>query len=391
MSKARDSRSTPRLRIAFLVLCAIGAAMSADLMRLHVNVHTDPDYQSYCAINEYADCEAVAASEHAVLMGLPLALWGLFAYLAQGGLAIWGLRRPLAPPGWPYGSLFWSGVFTSAFGIYLFAISHFVIESVCVVCAGTHLVNFLLLATATGELRRLGLNPMSAWIPERKSFSARAAPLFAFAGSFAVALALVWSFLPAYWVVEPSAGPGGLPAGVTREGFPWIGAREPILTIAEFSDYQCPHCSRGHDEMRKLIAAHPDTVRLVHRHFPLDQKCNRMLSRPFHPHACKYALLAYCAERQGRFWEANDYLFANGRRENPVTVRELAAAIGIEAAAVERCVKGAEASRSIERDLDAGQSFNIQGTPTFIIEGRTYTGQIPEDVLSAALARLSKE
>ena len=51
-------------RIAFLVLCTVGACLSADLLRLHVNVHTDPDYHSYCAMSERVNCDTVAASDY---------------------------------------------------------------------------------------------------------------------------------------------------------------------------------------------------------------------------------------------------------------------------------------------------------------------------------------
>jgi uncharacterized membrane protein len=53
-------------RIAFLVICTVGVCLSADLLRLHVNVYTDPDYQSYCAMSERVNCETVALSEYAV-------------------------------------------------------------------------------------------------------------------------------------------------------------------------------------------------------------------------------------------------------------------------------------------------------------------------------------
>ena len=43
-------------RVAYLTIATVGICLSADLMRLHVNVHTDPDYQSYCAMSESVNC-----------------------------------------------------------------------------------------------------------------------------------------------------------------------------------------------------------------------------------------------------------------------------------------------------------------------------------------------
>jgi protein-disulfide isomerase len=173
--------------------------------------------------------------------------------------------------------------------------------------------------------------------------------------------------------------------GTTPEGHPWIGAGEPVLVVEEFSDYQCPYCQKGHDQMRKLVQDHPDRVQLVHRNYPLDQSCNGQLKRPFHPYACQYAAMAVCAQKQGRFWEANDYLFSKGRRRKPVTVGELAWVTKIKADRLAECVDSQETARHIQHDLEAGRALNIRGTPTYVIGDRSYPGAIPPDVLSAAL------
>jgi len=372
-------------RIAFLVLCTIGACLSADLVRLHVNVHTDPAYQSYCAMSERVNCETVAASDWAVFGGLPVAVWGLLAYLAMAGLAIWGLRRRLRSPAWPFGILFWLGVVSSVVGLVLFAVSHFVIESVCLVCAATYAVDVALLVTAWGALRRVGVGPLHALGAELRSALAKPGPVLAFAGVGVVALVVLWLAVPPYWRVVAATGPEGLAVGETEAHLPWIGAREPVLTIIEFSDYQCPHCRRGHDDVRKLIRQDADRIRLVHRHFPLDHHCNDALKRPFHAHACHYALLAHCAGRQGRFWEANDLLYAEGHRKEPVTAADIAAAVGADAAKLQACAGGAEAAAAIQADLQAGRALRIRGTPTFVVGDQTYPGRVPDDVIAAKL------
>lgn len=378
-----------RWRIAFLVVTTVGICLSADLVRLHVKVHTDPAYHSYCAISEWANCETVAASDYAVFLRLPVAVWGLLAYLAMAALAIWGLQRPNSPVCWPFGILLWANIFSSAASVYLFLVCQFLIESLCVVCIGTYLVNLTLFAISLVEVRRLGFNPFNALKAEVRSFADRRLVLTLFCSTGVVAVLVLWMTVPEYWQLSENKGPGGLPVGTTPEGHPWIGAGEPDLVIEEFSDYQCPHCQRGHDQMRKLVQELPDRVRLVHWNYPLDHSCNQQLERPFHPHACRYAAMAACALKQGRFWEANDYLFSRGRRKKAVTVRELARAIKIKAEPLAECVDSEETARHIQQDLEAGRSLNIQGTPTYVIGDRSYPGVIPPDVLSAALGEVT--
>jgi protein-disulfide isomerase len=378
-------------RVAFLVLCTVGVCLTADLVRLHVNVHTDPNYQSYCAMSERVNCETVAASPYAVFLGLPLGVWGLLVYLALGALAISGLRSRPRVATWPFGILFWASLGASLLSVVLYYVSHFVVESICIVCTGVYLTNGGLLLVAALELRRSGARGAGALRDDLRAIAA--APLGAVVAIAVAASALgaLWTAMPRYWEIDLATGPGGLTVGRTADGAPWIGAQEPRVEIVEFSDYQCPHCQRGHGEMRALVQEHPRTVRLVHRSYPLDQACNPAVTQPFHPWACFYARVAHCAAKQGRFWEANDYLFANGRRGSQVTAEEVAAAVGLERGALEACVQGDDVTRSIREDLEAGGRIGVRGTPTFLMDGRTYPGKIPQDLLDAALKRASAD
>jgi len=384
---AGGNGATRGWRIAFLVLCTVGACFSADLLRLHVNVHTDPDYHSYCAMSERVNCDTVALSDYSVFLGLPVALWGLLGYVFMGALAVWGLRGRPRSPSWPLGLSFWLALFSALLGVALFLVSHLIVRSVCVVCGGTYLVNLGLVFVAYMALRRGGWGVPGALSRDLRTISAARRSFTLLLLSFAALLAVSWALVPPYWRVEAATGPGGLPVGVTPAGHPWIGASEPVLVITEYSDYQCPHCQRGHDEVRKLIETHPARVRVVHRNYPLDQQCNAAIPRPFHIYACRYAVLAHCAQEQGRFWEANDYLFANGRRRFPVTLEELARVLDLDRDALAACAKSDEAAQAVQQDLEAGRELGIRGTPTFVVRGETYPGRIPQDVIDAALRR----
>jgi protein-disulfide isomerase/uncharacterized membrane protein len=374
-------------RIAFLVICTVGVCLSADLLRLHVNVYTDPDYQSYCAMSERVNCETVALSEYAVFFGLPLAIWGLLAYLAMGALTVWGLREKPRSAAWPFGLLYWLSLFASLVAIILLGVSHFLVQSACIVCIGTYLVSFALLATSYGTLRRSGLSPVSALIDDTRSLSAEPQPVALFGGTFVVLTILLWIAIPPYWRVEASASLRGIQTGETSDGDPWIGARRPTLEVVEYSDYQCPHCRLGHRAIRNLVEAYPEQVRLVHRHYPLDQHCNTTVTRSFHENACQYARMAYCAQQQGRFWEANDYLFESGRGRGKVLVPQLAAHLGIDAEALSACTNSAAAERAVQENLATGDALRVRGTPSYVIGEYVYPGAIPQDVIDAALLK----
>ena len=372
-------------RIAFLVACTVGLCLSADLARLHVKVHTDPDYHAYCAMSERVNCETVATSDYAVTFGLPTAIWGILAYLFLGALAVWGLRERPRTASWPFGLLLLATLGASVYSITLLIISHFIIRSVCLVCAGTYVVNFALVGIATTELRRLRTPIRTLVAEELRAVVREPAAILVILGVFLGAASVTRVLIPTYWSTVTGFGPGGLAFGMTPEGWPWIGAKKPALVIYEFSDYQCPHCLRGHEQMRKLLAAEGDRVRLVHRHYPLDHHCNPTITKPFHDSACAYSFLAHCAGAHGKFWEANDYLFATGHRRDPVTAEELALKLGLGRGVLEACVESAETRNVIERDLEAGRGYKIRGTPTFVIGDQIYPGGVPADVIANAL------
>jgi uncharacterized membrane protein len=364
-------------RIGFLVLCVLGIYFSAELLRLHVKVYTDPAYHAFCAVNENFDCETVAVSPYAVFAGLPVALWGLFGYLFMGGLCLWGiLRRKQSATTWPFGVLFWLSLFAVLVSAVLFIISNQEIHSLCLLCAATYVINFLLLGLSILELRRLGLRPLKALGADTKGVFGRRLARSLYLAGFIAVLGIVWATIPAYWEVNITTGPGGLLVGKTTEGFDWIGARKPVLEIIEFSDYQCPYCSRGHHAVRSLVSRHPDQIRLVHRNYPLKR----------HRFSFTYAVMAHCAARQQRFWEANDYLYKNGRRKNPITPEELAEAIGVDPEALRVCMVGEEAKSAVLKDIAAGRELKLRGTPTYVIGDQTYPGSIPEKVIADALA-----
>jgi protein-disulfide isomerase len=168
--------------------------------------------------------------------------------------------------------------------------------------------------------------------------------------------------------------------GVDPAGHPYTGATQPSLTIVEFSDYQCPHCAKAHGTLRALVQRYPNEIRVVHRHFPLDNDCNPLITRPFHQHSCYYSRLAVCSATFGRFWLANDYLFEHGRDEAPVALETLARIIDVKPEDLRRCLSE-KGDALLKPDIDEGLQLHIDGTPTFVIDGQLYTGRLPPNVL----------
>ncbi len=363
-----------------MAISLVGLAISVALLRIHFKVHTEPAFHSFCAQGETLNCDTVARSSHAVIAGAPLAAWGILGYLFSSVLALWGLRarrQPELPSG--LAVLLTSLYLLTSVGLAI--VSALGVGSICVLCMATYGVNALLVGVALRQSVRVGFGKAMAaplhTLRERPVFSS------VVVGGALVSLLGVALGFPAYWreSKRAPAAPIDLPHGESAEGH-WIGAEHPVLTIYEYSDYECPYCKQAHHQLRNKVRAFPSKLRVVHRHFPLDQACNPDIKQPFHHNACRAALIAECAGRVGRFWEANDYLFEETHGLASKSDRDVARDLGLQPEQLTRCMAG-EGKETLERDVQQGIGLKLEGTPSFLINGKVYMGQIPVDALDA--------
>jgi protein-disulfide isomerase len=141
------------------------------------------------------------------------------------------------------------------------------------------------------------------------------------------------------------------------------------VTIVEFSDFQCPFCSRAIGTVEEVLKAYPDKVRLVFRQFPLE----------FHKQAPKAAEAALCANEQGKFWQMHDTLFANQKELEVPKLKEYAKKVGLDSAKFDKCLDSGEKAAAVQADQADGQKAGVNGTPAFFINGILLSGAQPFD------------
>jgi uncharacterized membrane protein/predicted DsbA family dithiol-disulfide isomerase len=368
-------------------LCVVGLVVAGELTRIHVFVHTDPDYHSVCAVSEGVNCETVASSPFSVFAGLPVSVWGLLGYLVMGVLAAWASGRRRPHPAWPWGILSTLAGFSVLVSIVLAWIAATRIDSLCLFCMGSYAISAALLGVSLVALRRSRSSLVRLVLLDAKALRAR--PGLAAAGLvllLGIVAALMVS-VPVYWKAPGWSELPRLETGTDAEGHHWIGAREPGLTIVEFSDYECPHCREAHKQVRALAARYPERVRLVHRHLPLDQACHPALRRPFHRHACRFAEAAECAGLQGRFWEMNDALFSVQEKVAPDAVEpvELAVRLGLDRSEFVRCLEAHATRERVRLDVQEAVARGLRGTPSFLVGEQLFLGRISEPQLEQLL------
>ncbi len=144
------------------------------------------------------------------------------------------------------------------------------------------------------------------------------------------------------------------------------GAENPLVTIVEFSDFQCPYCSRFTKMLDELIKdpAYAKDVRIVFKQFPL----------PMHKDADRAAQATLAAGAQGKFWEMHDKLFANAKAMSEADVIKYAGEIGLDVEAFKADLTSGKFAGKVKADMDLGKLFGVRGTPSFFMNGAWQRG-----------------
>lgn len=147
-----------------------------------------------------------------------------------------------------------------------------------------------------------------------------------------------------------------------------------LVTIVEFSDFQCPFCRRAHDQvLPQVVRDYVDTGRatLVYKHTAF-----------LGPESTWAAVAAECAADQNRFWDYHDLLFSRQNGENRGAFNKdkllgLAAELKLDLAQFEPCLTDEETLARVQADTQEGQQAGVTGTPTFFINGLKIAGAQP--------------
>ena len=157
-------------------------------------------------------------------------------------------------------------------------------------------------------------------------------------------------------------------ANVSLKDAPLRGSATAPVTIIEYADYECPYCQQMQPALDKIEADYKGKVAFAYKDWPL----------PMHPHAQKAAEAALCAGAQGKYWEYHDRLFRDHKLEIP-DLKEAAAALQLDTKAFNDCLDSGKKADAVKGLLAEGQALQIQGTPSFLINGHFFSGGMSYD------------
>lgn len=153
-----------------------------------------------------------------------------------------------------------------------------------------------------------------------------------------------------------------------------LGSADAKVKIVEFSDFQCPHCSRAKLILDEVKKKYKNDVAIVFKHYPL----------PFHTQARIASNASLCAKsiNESSFWKMYDYMFDNQTKLTAENLKEQAKKIGLDMTKFNECFDANKFDTQIQADIDQGNSIGVKSTPTLFVNGQLVMGAQSAEVLS---------
>jgi protein-disulfide isomerase len=155
-------------------------------------------------------------------------------------------------------------------------------------------------------------------------------------------------------------------------GSPALGSSNALVTIVEFSDFQCPYCKRVEPTLKALREKYGDKLRIVWKNEPL----------PFHPRAepaAEVAMEARAEKGDKGFWDVHDKLFESQPKLDDPDLEKVASDAGLNIDKVRDAMKNHKYKPQIDGDADQADDLQASGTPHFFVDGRRLVGAQPQD------------
>jgi protein-disulfide isomerase len=181
--------------------------------------------------------------------------------------------------------------------------------------------------------------------------------------------------------VQPSANGGGTAPPAKADikltaADHTIGPKNAKVTVVEYSDFQCPFCSRFEPSVQQMLKEYKDKIQFSYRHFPLDA---------IHPNARPAAIASECAAEQGKFYEYHKIMFEKQEQLGDAFYQQTAKDLKLNVDKFNECLKSDLPSKKVDADYQSGLAAGVQGTPTTFVNGSPVSGAQPYELLKSAI------
>lgn len=363
-----------------IILSILGLICTIKLAIIYYQSNYNPYAQpSFCSINGFIDCDAVASTTKAVFLGVPLSYWGLFFYsfllmlLFVEKISSLKSLKILSVFKNPISYILLLGIFSSVISILLFITSLFIIHKICILCFLTYIINFLITATV------FNIGIKSAFHQSVKDFldGIKLYPV-----QFCVALLTAIIFLSYTTLQMPFASrKQSIKHFIQMKKNPYkitgniLGNKNGKIKVDIYTDYVCPYCSMYNIMLHKVVKEN-NQILIRHHNFPLDKACNPYIDEQMHDGACRMAKYAIAAENQGKYWEMASALFELHPKDDNKAI-EIAKSLNLDIDKFKNDISSEITVKQLKTEIDDAIFVGIDGTPIIVVNQKIHTGIKP--------------
>jgi protein-disulfide isomerase len=162
------------------------------------------------------------------------------------------------------------------------------------------------------------------------------------------------------------------------------GPKNAPITLVEYSDFECPFCSRSYETVQALLKKYDGKIRLVYKHLPLSFHEQAMVSARYYE--------AVRMQDEKKAFAFHDEVFKNQRKlKNGISFLEATAKfVGADMNRLKKDLSSEVITNRIAADMKEAESFGMQGTPGFLVNGVPVRGAYPIDHFSTIISELQK-
>ena len=162
------------------------------------------------------------------------------------------------------------------------------------------------------------------------------------------------------------------------------GTTDAPITLIEYSDFECPFCSRGYNTVMELMEKYKGKIRFAYKHLPLS----------FHPQAMPAAQYYEAIRLQSpeKAWQFHDEIYKNQRKlqNGEAFLKEIAKKLKVDMAKLAKDAKSESVQKRIDADMAEAAKYGFQGTPGFLLNGIPVKGAYPTSHFDGLIEELKK-
>lgn len=370
-------------RRTLTILTISGIIITIKLALIYYQANYNPyAAPSFCAINSFIDCDAVAETSKSLFLGVPLAYWGMFLYSFilmllyidklnevkyLNFLSVF--KRPVS-----YISVL--GLISFLISVYLGITSVFVLHKICILCFVTYAINGLIAIYATdfkdgGFIKSFkeSIEDFIAGVKDQTIpfvIAIIIGGLFLSYTTFAMPFASRKQSIKHYLLMKHN--PYKISGNV-------LGNKDGKISADVYTDFVCPICYTYNIMLHQVVKEEKE-VYIRHHNLPLDTECNPYLENQMHRGACRMARYAIAAENQGKYWDMANALFEN-QPPNDEEAAKLAQTLNLDMDRFIRDINSDVTKKRLREEIDNAIGIGLDGTPTLVIGDRRYNGAKP--------------